>query len=143
MKTRALSPCAALLLVALAACAVEDDPERNSKDSERTKAVEMPLDRVVIDNIDQDGDQTDWKYVIIPANGLAKVIINFDNENAEPQVEVINAVGQVLSNLDLPESSQFLRQLSFQVQPGTYYLNIYVDEGATDYSVEVQFSPGG
>lgn len=136
----------AMLGIALAgtACNVEEDPERESQDSERTKAIEMPLDKVVIDNVDYfGGDRTDWKYFTIPSDGIVKVVINFDDENASPEIEVINAVGQVLSNLDLPESSEFLRQLSIQGEPGNYYLHIYVEEGATDYSVEVKFTPGG
>ncbi len=138
------SPLALLLAAPLtfAACQLEDDPERNSEDSERTTAIEMPMDRVIIDNVDfYNGDRTDWKYFIVPSEGLVKVVVNFDNENASPEVEVVNSVGQVLSNLELPESNQFLRQLSFNGQPGTYYLHVWVEEGETDYSAEAQFQP--
>lgn len=131
-----------VLPLLVGACNVEDDPERNSPDSERTKAIEMPVDRVIIDNIDHfNGDRTDWKYFVIPSDGLVRVLVNFDNENASPEVEVINDVGQVMSNLELPESNQFLRQLSFTAKPGTYYIHIWVEEGETDYSVEAQFQP--
>ena len=139
-------PLLAILLVLVtlagASCAVEEDPERNSQDSARTAALEMPLNKVVIDNIDYfGGDQTDWKYFTIPSDGLVRVIANFDDKSASPNIEVINEVGQVLSDLDLPESNEFLRQLSFQGKPGNFYLHIFVGEGVTDYSVEVTFTP--
>jgi len=148
MSTRDTLCCGlALMLLAgtlAAGCNVEDDPERESKDSERTSALEMPINKVIIDNVDFfGGDRTDWKYYTLPSDGLCKVVINFDDESASPEIEVINSVGQVLSNLDLPESSEFLRQLSFRATPGNYYLHIFVEEGSTDYSVEVTFTPGG
>lgn len=127
------------LALALAACSVEPDPNRESGgDQSRTLAIEMPVNRVVIDHCDQvNGDKDDWKFFTVNSPGIVKVVVNFDYTEAEAQVEVINAVGQVLSNLELPESTDILRQLSFRVEPGNYYLHIYCETLETDYSVEV------
>jgi hypothetical protein len=119
-------------------CSVELDPNRSSGgDSTRTLAIEMPVNRVIIDHCNQvDGDRDDWKYFTVTSPSVVRVVVNFDYDEAEAQVEVINSVGQVLSDLELPESTDLLRQLSFQAQPGNYYLHIYCETLETDYSVE-------
>lgn len=129
------------LLVTCAACQVERDPNRNSGDDHlRTKAIEMPLNKVVIDHVDVvGGDQDDWKYFTVISPGLVKIVANFDNPEAQARIFVLNAVGQVLSDLDLPESTKQVRQLQFQADPGNFYLHIGAEELATDYSVEVVF----
>ncbi len=129
------------LLVLGASCSVEDDPERQStEDKARTGAIEVPLDRVVIDHVTYwDGDRTDWKYFTVPADGVARVIVYFDNEDARPNVTVTNEVGQIMSRLEDSEAG-FLRQLSFQAAPGNYYVHLWAEEGATDYSLEVTFT---
>lgn len=141
---RIIKPFVLLLALALtmtAACQVERDPNRNSSgDHLRTKAVEVPLNQVVIDHVDiVGGDQDDWKYFIINSPGLVKIVANFDNNEAVAKVFVINSVGQILSDLDLPESTEQVRQLQFQAEPGTYYIHFTAEELATDYSVEVNF----
>ncbi|MEO1270325.1 MAG: hypothetical protein AAFX99_19725 [Myxococcota bacterium] len=121
------------------ACDVQGPPERNSDDSYRTNAMEMPLNRVIIDNVSAfGGDQTDWKYFTVPTDGIVKVVFNFDDESAEPEVYLIDQVGQIVSALDKPEASgPVLRQLSFEAKPANYYLRIVALNGETDYSVEV------
>ncbi|MBH23576.1 MAG: hypothetical protein CMH57_03735 [Myxococcales bacterium] len=132
---------ALMTLVALAgaACDIQGHPERNSEDSYRTNAMEMPLNRVIIDNVSAfGGDQTDWKFFTVPTEGIVKVIFNFDNEAAEPEVFLIDSVGRIVSALDKPEASgPVLRQLSFEAIPANYYLQIVANNGETDYSVEV------
>ena len=127
--------------VALASvgCDVEQHPERNSDDSYRTNAMEIPLNRVIIDNVTSfGGDQTDWKYFTVPSDGIIKLLFNFDNEDSQPEVYLVDDVGRVLSALDKPESSgPVLRQMSFEAKPTNYYLHILVQEGETDYSVEI------
>jgi hypothetical protein len=132
-----LGACVAAVLVS---CTVEPPPNRQSGgDHNRTQAIEMPVNRVIIDHCDQvNGDRDDWKYFTVTSPGIVKVVVNFDYVEAEAQVEVINSVGQVLSNLELPESTDILRQLSFQVKPGNYYLHFYCQTLNTDYSVEVK-----
>ncbi len=134
--------CALLLCAwALTACQVERDPNRNGGgDHLRTTAINMPLNKVIIDHVDiVGGDRDDWKFFTITNDGLVRVVANFDNPEAEARVFVINAVGQVMSDLELPESTKQVRQLQFQAKPGNYYLHIYADELNTDYSVEVVF----
>ena len=51
---------------------------------------------------------------------------------------LIDEVGRVLSELDKPEAAgPVLRQMSFEAKPANYYLQVVVQEGSTDYSVEV------
>ena len=138
MLRRTILPLLAGTLLAVVSCSVEPDPNRQSGgDALRTSAIEMPVNRVIIDNCDQvNGDADDWKYFTVTSPGIVRVVVNFDYVEAEAQVEVVNAVGQVLSNLELPESTDILRQLSFKAAPGNYYLHIYCETLQTDYSVE-------
>lgn len=124
-----------------AACQVEPDANRASGgDHTRRKALEMPLNRVVIDRVDQPrGDQDDWKYFTIPSPGLVEIIVNFDNDDANPGAEIRNAVGQIMSELKLANETDQLRRLSFQATPGNYYLHIWTLEQSSDYTVEVKF----
>lgn len=153
--TRFLAP-AALLALACAAC--EPDPNRqSSEDQSRLAALELPLNRVVIDSVDlTNGDKTDWKYFTINSPGLVVVTVNFDNEEAGPNATMHNAVGQVMSELVISEDSEDddesgsdeegssnntkLRQLSFQAEPANYYLQFWVDDLRSDYTVEVKYS---
>ena len=65
------APIALILVFAAAACDIQGHPERNSDDSYRTSAMQMPLNRVIIDNVSAfGGDQTDWKYFTVPTEGI-------------------------------------------------------------------------
>lgn len=118
-------------------CSLQVDPERNSEDSYRTNAMEMPLNRVIIDNLTSyGGDQTDWKIFTVPAEGLVKVTIKFDNEESIPKVKLINDVGRPIAEL-LPPKNGSIRQFTFEAKPNFYYLYMTVVDGSTDYSLEV------
>jgi hypothetical protein len=131
----------ALAAASLAACQVEPDPERNSEDGSRLTAIEIPLNRVVIDKVDLvNGDKTDWKYFTITSPGLVTITVSFDNEGeADPNARLHNAVGQVVSDLEAADGNDQLRRISFEAKPGNYYLSLYVEELASDYTVEVKF----
>jgi len=140
-RGRTSTPRVALLL-ALAACAA--DLDEDLEDAERTSAIEIPLNRVVVDSLDADGGDTrDWKFFSVPADGLVTLTVGFDLESTQPAVEMTNAVGQVLSDLDVPDSTVGVRRLSIQAEPGNYYLHLSCARGSTDYSVEVLFEPRG
>src|SRR5690606_22871000 len=62
-------------LVLSSGCSVQKDPDRNTGgDGTRLEAVEIPVNRTVIDNVSYiDGDQHDWKYFRVPVQGLIEV----------------------------------------------------------------------
>jgi len=132
----------AALSLSLVACNIERDPNRNGGgDHSRTLARELPLNQVVIDHVDiVGGDKDDWKFFTINSPGLIKVEANFDNPESGGKIFVHNAVGQVMSDLDLPESTRQLRQLQFKAEPGNFYLHIYTEELETSYSLRVSLT---
>ncbi len=142
MRTTTALPFAiGALLFASISCNIAADPNRNSSgDMLRTTAIEMPLNKVVIDNVDLvGGDQDDWKFFTVNNTGLVKVVANFDNVEATATITVHNSVGQIMSDLDLPVSTKQLRQLQFRADPGNFYLHVTTEDLPTDYSVEVTF----
>lgn len=140
-KTLKSAMAMALLFSFGAACNIERDPNRNGGgDHSRTLAREIPLNKVIIDHVDVvGGDQDDWKFFTINSPGLVKVEANFDNDESDAKIFVHNAVGQIMSDLDLPESTQQLRQLQFKAEPGNFYLHVSTEELETSYSLKVTF----
>jgi hypothetical protein len=139
--TRAALLGAALLCLLGSACQVERDPDRNSVDGSRLTAIEIPLNRVVIDKVDViNGDKTDWKYFTVTSPGVVTITVSFDNEvEANPGARLHNAVGQIMSDLERADENDQLRRVSFQAKPGNYYLSLFVEELASDYTCEVKF----
>ena len=139
-----IEACALLVALAMclgvAACQVEQDPDRNSEDGSRLTAIELPLNRVVIDKVDfQNGDKTDWKFFTVNSPGLVTITVSFDNEEATPTAALHNAVGQVMSELDRGDNNDQLRRVSFEAKPGNYYVSLFVEELFSDYTIEVKF----
>ena len=142
---RRLSPTtiAFVLLAALSLFGCSVDLQEDLEDAERTRAIEMPVNRVVVDFLyPEGGDKRDWKFFTIPSDGLVTITVGFDKEETGPGVEIVNEVGQVLSNLKLPDNTTGLRRLAFEAKPGNYYVHVSIQRGATDYSVEVVYEPG-
>ena len=141
MRTRWTTALLAMISL-LMACNIERDPNRNGGgDQSRTLAREVPLNQVVIDHVDVvGGDRDDWKFFTVNSPGLVKVEANFDNQESGGKIFVHNAVGQVMSDLDLPESTRQLRQLQFKAEPGNFYLHIFTEELETSYSLRVSIT---
>jgi len=126
-------------LVLSSGCSVQKDPDRNTGgDGTRLEAVEIPVNRTVIDNVSYiDGDQHDWKYFRVPVQGLIEVIIAFDNPNAKGTVIIRDATGMQVSRLEHKAEPRL--QTTFRADPGIYYLEIFVEVERSDYTLEILF----
>jgi len=132
-----------LLFAALTlGCSVQKDVDRNTGgDGTRLNAVEIPLNRTVIDNVSRvDGDMHDWKYFRVPVEGIVTLIMAFDNPDAKGVVIVRDATGLQVSRLEHHAEPRL--QTTFRADPGIYYLEIYVQVERSDYTLEVQFEQG-
>lgn len=143
MTRPGLAPSLALLCTA---CAVNVSPNRNSGgDGERFQAQPQELNKIFMDAVDyDDGDATDWRYVVIGQRGLLTVTCHFDNVEAKTSVTVRDAVGNVLATQF--HNGQPRQQATVKVKPGTdgtarYYVEVTaLEEGAiTDYNCEAAF----
>src|SRR5690606_597031 len=126
-------------LVLSSGCSVQKDPDRNTGgDGTRLEAVEIPVNRTVIDNVSYiDGDQHDWKYFRVPVQGLIEVIIAFDNPNAKGTVIIRDATGMQVSRLEHKAEPRL--QTTFRADPGIYLLEIFVEVERSDYALEILF----
>ncbi len=130
----------AMLALTITACEVEPDPNRASVDGTRLTAIELPVNRVVLDKVDiRNGDKTDWKYFTINSPGLVTITVSFDNNEADPGASLHNSVGQIMSELERGDDNDQLRRVSFEAKPGNYYVQLWVLDLASDYTIEVKY----
>jgi len=127
------------MVSSLLACSVQKDPDRNTEgDGSRLDAIEIPVNRTVIDNVSHvDGDMHDWKYFRIPSEGIVEVVIAFDNAQAKGVVIIRDATGMQVSRLEHKGEPRL--QTTFRGQAGIYYLEIYVPVERSDYTLEINF----
>ncbi len=120
---------------------LESPSERTSGvDRNRAGAKEVSVGATIFDDIDVDkGDTTDWKYVTVPSRGVVTMKITFDNPKALGQMIVTDERGQVLS-IYKDENRRVLDNITFKGETGRYYMQIFAEENASSYSLEVTFS---
>jgi len=137
---------AATLALLCSACAVNVHPNRNSGgDGERYQARPQALNKVFMDSVDyDDGDSTDWRFVVIGQRGLLTVTCHFDNVQAKTSLSVRDAVGNVLATQY--HNGQPRQEAVVKVKPGTdgtakYFLEVNaLEEGAiSQYTCEAAF----
>lgn len=123
------------------ACNVTPNPnEESGRDFERGGATQIPLNEPVNDNLDYNGrDQTDWKYFQIPAGGTVNVILGCDYGGAGCNARLRDEVGQVLGLIESGGNPRVTR--AFDVGRGNFYLEIWAQAAATDYTVQVDYEP--
>ena len=120
------------------ACSVAIDRNGGSgTDATRNGAIEFPMGRTVIDNVDFDGlDMTDWKYFSVQTNGLVNIMVSFDNHDAGAIARVRDAKGLIITTLE--DHGQQINNM-FRGEPGYYYIEIWCERASTDYTIEVHF----
>lgn len=132
-----------LLLGLAAACVpnIQRDPNENSgNDGERSKAQPLALNEPVNDRVDfTEGDATDWKLIQVPAPGRVTVILGCDNTGAWCAARVRDEVGRVVESIE--SRGQPRAESSLTLTRGNYYLEVYVGQSATDYTVQVDYEP--
>lgn len=146
---RHVQPLAATLslaVAALAACVLEVTPDRSSGgDGERHQAQPQELGKLFMDAVDyDDGDATDFRYVVIGQRGLLTVTCAFDNVVAETSVTVRDAVGNVMATQY--HNGEPRQVATVKVKPGAdgtarYYVEIAAMEAgaASQYSCQADF----
>ncbi len=136
-----------LLVLLLPGCAVNVHPNRNTGgDGERFQAKPQELNKMFMDSVDyDDGDATDWRYVVVGQRGLLTVTCHFDNPQAKTSVAVRDAVGNVLAMQH--HDGQPRQEATVKVKPGVdgtgkYFVEVNaLEEGAiSQYSCEAAFS---
>ncbi|MEO1270324.1 MAG: hypothetical protein AAFX99_19720 [Myxococcota bacterium] len=110
-------------------------------DKMRDGADEFTLDATVVDNVSIDrGDRTDWKYFTVPASGVISVTVTFDNSDALGQMMVTDELGQIIATF-VDERRRLLDRVTFKADPGRYYIQIWVLEQDSDYSLQADYAP--
>ena len=134
------------LVLLAGGCAVNVTPNRNTGgDGERFQAQPQELNKIFMDSVDfDDGDATDWRYVVIGQRGLLSVTCHFDNPQAKTSVNVRDAVGNVLAAQY--HNGQPRQEATVKVKPGVegtgkYFVEVNaLEEGAiSQYSCEANF----
>jgi hypothetical protein len=120
---------------------IEQNPNQNSgNDGERGRAQKMDLNAPVNDNVSYaENDQTDWKYVQIPAPGTITVTLGCDNGGAACVAVVHDALGAPLRTLDSHGQPRVSDTMA--VRRGNYYIEVYAQAAATDYTLQVDYEP--
>lgn len=132
---------ACLLLGALLSwgCSVEPEPNKNSgSDGEKAGAREVPIGRLVTGSVDREsGDATDWFYFRITATGVIDLTASFDQTEAVGVILVRDSLGTQIARLEhraLP-----VLRATFRGEPGIYYAEVFVENGRSEYTLQVDF----
>ena len=120
---------------------LEKNPDLPGSDGFRQNAQEVSLGTSVIGVVDvRAGDTSDWKYFVVPAVGVVTVLVSFDQHEAYGELVFTDERGQTLSTFQ-DEKRQLLDKITVKVEPGKYYLRIFANREATDYTLTVTFDP--
>ncbi len=142
-------PAGRLPLLALAAFAtacggnVEVKPDDNSGDDyDRSGAQELFLDKLVDDYIDaKAGDSTDWKFFKVKSRGILELTVYWDDyRDIESIIDVRDRFGALI---DSRRHSDELEKdkLDLRVEPGTHFIRLFSQKGASVYTIEATFQP--
>lgn len=131
----------ALVLALAAGCGdVEIKPDsRSGEDFERAGATQLFFDKLTDDYVDgAQGDNTDWKFMKVPAKGFMKVTVFWDNKDVDGQVEVRDRFGVIVQQWTHSKELEKDEQ-EMKVEPGTHFLRLHVDKKASVYTIESHF----
>ena len=130
-----------LLVLTAPACNLNINPDRASgPDGERYSSPPTKLNEVYLDSVDFDnGDATDWRWVLVGQQGILAVTCHFDELSAKTVLHVRDAVGNVLATQF--NSGQARQVATAKVRAGKYYIEVKaLAEGAnTPYTCEPKF----
>lgn len=134
-----------LLSMSLLGCGPSLDIERDPNgasgpDGQRLGAIQVPTNRTVIDHVDLSaGDMTDWKYFDLPTRSFVELVIAFDTVEAAGTVIIRDAMGMQLARVDC--SGEPKLQTAFRADGGLYYVEVFVEEGGSSYTLEINTEP--
>ena len=135
------------VLLALGACVLGCDAnlevnpnEKSGNDGERGRAQLIELNTPVNDNLDRaESDMTDWKYFQIPAPGRIRVTLGCDIAGASCVAVVRDEMGASIRRIE--SNGEPRVQDTVPVSRGNYYLEVYVQASATDYTIQIDYEP--
>lgn len=126
---------AALLLTA--GCVAGPD-DQSGEDRYRHQAAQIPFDQPVPDRFSWPGsDRTDWKWFIVPEDGLLTVNVHFVKVDTAAHVELFDTYGKPVAKRIKEHGRDEHLQFTQPVPAGRYFLRIMAfDEGDdSDYTV--------
>ncbi len=144
-KRHALRALFSLLALSFAAtgCNLNVNPDRASgADGERYSSPAAKLNEVYLDSVDYDnGDATDWRYILVGQQGILSVTCHFDELGAKTVLHVRDSVGNILATQF--NSGQDRQVATAKVMEGKYYIEVKaLEEGAiSPYTCEPRFDP--
>lgn len=150
MTRQALGVGAAVALSQLAVACYGQPVDRSDwwkydDDRNRHAARGVFFDREIEDSLNAaEGDEKDWKYVIIPESGVLSLSIVFDDHDLRATVSIYDPQGRPEQTFEYYSAYEYGHTGSLQVTPGVYYLKIEAENDVRSlYSVRVEFEPDG
>ena len=134
---RLLILCVAVFMVA---CGVKPDSHSGN---DYTKSMAVPIDpgATIDDKVDaKKGDNTDWKRFNMDDPGPLKINIYWDNpDRIDATLELYTNIGVKVATLHHKSKDKAGKDTMEKprLAPGTYFLRIHADHGASVYTVEV------
>jgi hypothetical protein len=119
-----------LVLATVAGCVAGPDAQ-SGDDRFRHQAVQIPLNQPVPDTLSWPGrDRTDWKWFIVPAEGLLTVNVHFVNVDSAAYVELFDTYGKPVARRIKEHNRDDHLQFTQPVAAGRYFLRLMAyDEG--------------
>lgn len=119
---------------------VEVRPDSKSgEDFERAGAQQIFFDKLADDFLDgTNGDNTDWKFMKVPAKGFLKFTVFWDNKEVDATVEVRDRFGVIVQSWTHSKELEKDEQ-EMKVEPGTHFIRLHVDKKASVYTIEGHF----
>lgn len=109
-------------------------------DGVRDTATQLYLNTSEDDRCNGDeGDNEDWRYLLIDEAGLLKVSVRVDNPRMEANVFLHDGFGRAIDRLNINASSDFYEFNEIEVPVGRYYFRIACDKGQSVYTVSASF----
>jgi hypothetical protein len=130
-----------IFLVFLLASCITPPDGKSGGDGDRHEAKQLQMNQWVPDSIAySDGDRTDWRYMEVEDSGLLVVELQFDNENANVNVEIFDKYGKRLTRHVKRAKEDVNLQFTQEVQGGKYFVKVQAEsEGdKTGYSLRVR-----
>ena len=87
----------------------------------------------------EEGDNEDWRYMLIEEPGLLHVSVRVDNPRMEADLYLHDGFGRPVDRLNVTESSDFYEFDPLEVPVGRYYFRIACLKGQSVYTVSAAF----
>ncbi len=129
-----------LLLPVFAACVASPD-SHSGNDYTQSMAAPIDVGATVDDKVDaKKGDNTDWKRFNIEDSGPVKINIYWDNpDKIDATVALYTAIGVKIGEIKHKSDDKSPKDtlVKKSVGPGSYFVKIHADKGASVYTLEV------